>query len=103
MITSNRAEYNVLDVLNADNSAIIVRPAVNSVVLEIDTRSAIAMIQVDVYQSKFANCQLQSSNKLLRSFTDESVPCKGMFKVNGSTTRILETWCCILSPTVDIT
>ena len=40
------------------------------------------MIPVDVYQSKFANCQLQPSNKVLRSFTGESVPCKGMFKVN---------------------
>ena len=70
--------------LNVDKSAIIVRPTVNSVVLsmELDTGSAISMIPVDVYQSKFANCQLQPSNKVLRSFTGESVPCKGMFKVN---------------------
>ena len=88
---SNRAEYHVLDahcqincVLNVDTSAIIVRPTVNSVVLpmELDTGSAISMIPVDVYQSKFANCQLQPSNKVLRSFTGESVPCKGTFKVN---------------------
>ena len=54
------------------------RPAVNSVVLpmELDTGSAISMIPVDVYQSKFANCQRQPSNKVLRSFTGESVPCK---------------------------
>ena len=71
-------------VLNVDKSAIIVLPTVNSVVLpmELDTRSAISMIPVDVYQSKFANCQLQPSNKVLCSFTGESVPCKGMFKVN---------------------
>ena len=64
---SNRAEYYVLDVhcqtncvLNVDKSAIIVRPTVNSVVLpmELDTGSAISMIPVHVYQSKFANCQL---------------------------------------------
>ena len=48
-------------VLNVDKSAIIVRPNVNSVALamEFDTGSAIS---VDVYQSKFANCQLQPSN-----------------------------------------
>ena len=70
--------------LNVDKSAIIVRPTVNSVVLpmELDTGSAISMIPVDVYQSKFANCQLQPSNKVLRSFTGESVSCKGMLKVN---------------------
>ena len=90
---SNRAEteYDVLDmhlqtncVLNVDKSAIIVRSTVNSVVLpmELDAGSAISMIPVDVYQSKFANCQLQQSNKVLRSFTGESVPCTGMFKVN---------------------
>ena len=88
---SNRAEYVVLDVhcqtncvLNVDKSAIIVRPTVNSVVLsmELDTGSAISIIPVDVYQSKFANCQLQPSNKVLRSFTSKSVPCKDMFKVN---------------------
>ena len=70
---SNQAEYDVLDVhcqtncvLNVDKSAIIVRPAVNSVVLpmELDTGSAISMIPIDVYQSKFANCQLQPSNKV---------------------------------------
>ena len=85
------AEYDVLDVhcqtncvLNVDKSAIIVRPTVNSVVLpmELETGSAISMIPFDVYQPKFANCQLQPSNKVLRSFTDESVPSKGMFKVN---------------------
>ena len=79
---SNRAEYDVLDVncqtncvLNVDKSAIIVRHTVNRVVLpmELDTGSAISMIPVDVYQSKFANCQLQPSNKVLRSFTGESV------------------------------
>ena len=70
--------------LNVDTSAIIVRPALNSVVLpmELDTGSAISMIPVDVYQSKFANCQLQPSNKVLGSFTGEPVSCKGMFKVN---------------------
>ena len=71
--------------LNVNKSA-IVRPTVNSVVLpmamELDTGSAISMIPVDVYQSKSANCQLQPSNKVLPSFTGESVPCKGMFKVN---------------------
>ena len=46
--------------LNVDKSAIILRPAVNSVVLpmELDTWSAISMIPVDVYQSKFANFSL---------------------------------------------
>ena len=70
--------------LNVDKSATVVRPTVNSVVLpmELDTGSAISMIPVDVYQSKFANCRLQPSNKVLRSFTGEPVPCKGMFKVN---------------------
>ena len=83
---SNRAEYDVLyvycqtnGVLNVDKSAIIVHPTINSVVLpmELDTGSAISMIYVDVYQSKFANSQLQPSNKVLRSFTGESMPCKG--------------------------
>ena len=61
--------------LNVDKSAIIVRHTVNRVVLsmELDTGSAISMIPVDVYQSKCANCQLQPSNKVLRSFTGESV------------------------------
>ena len=76
---SNRAEYDVLDVhcqtncvLNVDTSAIIVRHTVNSVVLpmELDTGSAISMIPVD----KVKVCsQLQPSNKVLRSFTGESV------------------------------
>ena len=45
-------------VLNVDTSAITVRSSVNSVVLamELDTGSAISMIPVDVYRSKFANC-----------------------------------------------
>ncbi|KAK2178493.1 hypothetical protein NP493_541g00005 [Ridgeia piscesae] len=50
--------------------------------LEVDTGSAVSMIPVHVYESQFSNCQLQHSNKVFRSFTGESVPCKGMFRVH---------------------
>ena len=73
-------------VTNVDASAIIVHPTVNNVVLaiEVDTGSAVSMtmIPVHVYESQFSNCQLQHSNKVFRSFTGESVPYKGMFRVH---------------------
>ena len=64
--------------------AIIVHSTVNNVVLAmvVDTGSAVSVKRVHVYRSQFAKCQLQSSNKVFRSFTGESVPCKGMFRVH---------------------
>ena len=71
-------------VLKVDRSAIIVRPNVNKVVLnmEQDTGSALSMIPSSVYQAKFADFNLQRSDKVLRSFTGEAVQCEGMFMVN---------------------
>ncbi|KAK2193338.1 hypothetical protein NP493_15g03057 [Ridgeia piscesae] len=70
---------NVLDVhdsesncvMNVDASAITVHLTVNNVLAtRLDTGSAMSMIPVDVYQSHSSNCQVQSSNKVLSSFTD---------------------------------
>ena len=76
---------NVLDVhggksdcvMNVDASAIIVYPT-----MEVHTGSAVSMIPEYVYQSHFSKCELQPSNKVIRSFTGESVPCKDRFNVH---------------------